>query len=274
MPTSRSPKRSVKPPLPPQRSRFILPLILIVVVALLIVVVAVLPASMVRRVLPPSIHAEDFSGTVWHGSAGKITVDGRDAGAIEWRLHPWYLLSLTLSADAHWVLVGFVADASVAIDRHGLSAKNVTGGGPIEDLGTVGIAAGWHGLSHFKLSELELKFTDASVDVQSAAGELDVSNLSSPKVAAGADLGAYALTVANGAVTPDGATAQLTDTGGPLQVQAEIRISAKERSGLLSGTVKERPDASPALRAQLDQLAQLHARDSQGRLPVDLEVTL
>jgi hypothetical protein len=39
----------------------------------------------------------------------------------------------------------------------------------------------------------------------------------------------------------------------------------------LSGTLKERPDASPALRNQLSNLSQLHARDSAGRFPVELE---
>ena len=59
-------------------------------------------------------------------------------------------------------------------------------------------------------------------------------------------------------------SAALADTGGPLAVNATIQLSMKTRTGLFSGTVKERQDASPALRSQLDNLAQLHARDAAG----------
>jgi Type II secretion system (T2SS), protein N len=275
MPTSRSPKRSTKAPLPPQRRKFLAPLIALITLAVLAVVVIALPASLVKRFLPRSIEADDFSGSLWHGSAGKITVNSRDSGAIEWRIHPLSLLTLELAADVHWVMVGFVADAGVAVDRHGLVAHDIQGGGPIEDLSTVGIASGWRGLTSFKFAELKLQFGDGPVTVLSAVGELNVSELSSPQVAEGSDLGGYALRLSSGAVTPAGdATAQLTDTGGPLQVQAEIHYSAKEHTGMLSGTVKERPGAPDALRAQLDQLAQMHARDAEGRLPVDLEFTL
>jgi hypothetical protein len=68
-------------------------------------------------------------------------------------------------------------------------------------------------------------------------------------------------------------SANLSDTGGPVQVQAQIRFSPTARTGMLSGTLKERPEASPALRNQLQSIAQLRPRDSQGRLPVELEFT-
>jgi hypothetical protein len=64
------------------------------VLAVLAVVIAVLPASLANRFLPPAVRAEDFSGTLWHGSAGRITVAGRDAGALEWHLHPLALFKL------------------------------------------------------------------------------------------------------------------------------------------------------------------------------------
>src|SRR5882757_6500918 len=145
MPTSRSPKQSTRTPTPAERSRFVRPLVLIVVLAVLIVILVALPASMIKRFLTPIVQAEDFSGSLWHGSAGKIIFDSRDAGAIEWHIHPWSLLRLTLSADLHWVKVGFVTDGSADIDRHGLTARNIQGGGPIEDLREFGVAPGWHG---------------------------------------------------------------------------------------------------------------------------------
>ena len=61
-------------------------------------IVALLPASMIGRFLPAQVSAEDFSGSFLHGAAGKIMVNARDAGAIEWRIHPLSLLRLAAVA--------------------------------------------------------------------------------------------------------------------------------------------------------------------------------
>jgi len=275
MPISRSPKRDARPPPEAKRPRVVLPLILIVVVAVLTVAVIALPASLIRRFLPPFIAADDFSGSLWHGSAGRIAVNGRDAGAIEWRLHPLPLLRSRVSADLHWVKIAFVADGTAELDRQGFALRNVEGDGPVEDLADLGVAAGWHGAASFKFTDLKGVFADGAPILVSAVGDASVSKLGSPQIADGMDLGGYVLHVTDGAITPDaGATAQLTDTGGPLEVNATIHFAAKERTGLLSGTIKERAGAPPELRALLDNLAQLHVRDSQGRIPVELEFTL
>jgi hypothetical protein len=268
MPASRSASRAAEPP---PRSRNLWPIVLIGLAALLAVCIAVLPASVIAHFLPPSVHAEDFSGSIWHGSAGKISVNARDAGALEWRLHPQALFGLTVAADLHWVKTGFVIDAAATLNAHGFKAQAVKGGGPIEDLYDLGVAPGWRGIAAVNMSELEGDYTKPL----GAVGDLRVTNLSSAQIAAGADLGGYELRLANGALGSDGnVTAQLVDTGGPLEVQTLIHYSANEKTGTLSGTLKERPDAPSALRAQLDNLAQLRGRDAQGRIPVDLEFRL
>lgn len=259
MPTSRSRR---------QNTRL---LILLSVLAVLCVAVIAAPASLVKHFLPPFIGADDFSGSLWHGSAGKITVNGRDSGALEWHLHPASLLSLTIAADLHWVQVGFVLDASADIDRGGVKARAIQGGGPIEDLAGLGVATGWRGVSAFKFDQLRIDFTHGpdgiGAALRSAVGDLTVGALASPQVADGIDLGGYALHAT-------GSEAELTDTGGPLELNAAIHYSAKDRTGMLSGTLKERPEAPRALHTQLETLSQLHAPDAQGRLPVDLEFTL
>ncbi len=277
MPTSALPKRSTDRHSAPRRLRYLW-LVLLVVIAVLVVLLIALPASIMKRFLPPTMVAEDFSGTVWHGSVGKIIVNGRDAGAVEWRIHPESLFALELAADIHWVKIGFVADASMTVDRHTLSARDVVGGGPIQDLADCGIAVGWHGTSHFDLSELKLGFgaaTGDAITLLALAGELSVADLDSPQIGAGTDLGGYDVHLANGPTAPDmGPTAQITDTGGPLEVRAVMRFSARDRTGLFSGTIRERPAAPAALRSQLENLSQMHARDAQGRIPVELEFTL
>ncbi len=99
-------------------------------------------------------------------------------------------------------------------------------------------------------------------------------NLSSAGIAAGSDLGSYELQLAPQSIAPDGTiSATLNDTGGPVEAQAQIRFSPATRTGMLSGTLKERAEASPALRNQLNNLSQIHPRDSSGRFPVELEFT-
>jgi Type II secretion system (T2SS), protein N len=267
MPVSRSPNRDTKPV---PRSRSIWPLVLIGLVAVLAVIVAALPASAVAHFLPASVQAEDFSGSIWHGSAGKFTVNAHNAGALEWRVHPGALLGLAMAADIHWVKTGFVVDARVSVDRQGFAAHAIKGGGPIEDLQEFGVAVGWSGTAGIDFSEIKGDFARQL----SAVGDVQVSNLTSPQIAEGADLGGYDLHVGAGAVASDGTvTAQLKDTGGPLDLQAVVRYSAKQHLGLLTGTVKERANAPPALLQQLQSLSQLRGRDPEGRIPIDLEFT-
>jgi hypothetical protein len=267
MPVSRSPSRNAEPA-PPSRSYW--PAVLIGLAAVLAVVISAVPASIVTRFLPPEVHAEDFSGSVWHGSAGKIRVNARDAGALEWRLHPAALLGMQVSADVHWVKVAFVVDAAVNIDRLGLGAHTVKGGGPIEDLRDFGVAAGWRGMADINFSELKTDW----VRPLAAVGDIRVSNLTTAQIAQGADLGGYDLRLAAGAVGGDGnVTAQLTDTGGPLEMKAVISLSPKERTGMLTGTLRERSEAPAALLSDLEGIVQLRGRDPQGRIPVDLEFT-
>jgi hypothetical protein len=265
MPASRSARRDTSPR-PARRW----PLILLALIVLPAAVVYLLPASMLSRFLPPQIHAEDFSGSLLHGAAGRIVVNARDAGAIEWQVHPLALLRLAAVADVHWVKVGFVIDGTAEIGTGGLTAHGIKGGGPIEDLRDLGLAAGWRGSASLVLTTIKSDFRK----LEAAVGKIEVAGISSTGIAEGADLGSYALTLAPGGIAPDGTiTATVNDTGGPVEAQAQIRFSPAVRTGMLSGTLKERPEAAPALRVQLSNLAQLRPRDSYGRFPVDLEFT-
>jgi hypothetical protein len=276
MPTSPSPRRGAKPSAATASPRRLWPYLLAIFgVAALAVAISALPASLVTHFLPATVHAEDFSGSVWHGSAGRIAVAAHDAGALEWRLHPGALLHLRVAAELHWVKGAFLVDGTVEADRGTLLASHLEGGGPIEDLRDLGLAPGWRGIAKIQVEELKAALSSDAPSLQAAVGTISVSNLAAAQMAGGADLGGYLLRFADPAITPDsGATAELTDTGGPLGVDATIRFDVKERRGMLSGTIKERDDAPAALRAQLDNLAQLRPRDAQGRVPVDLEFTL
>lgn len=266
MPASRSPSRDVSLERPARRW----PLVLLGILVLSAATVFVLPASVITHFLPAQVHAEDFSGSLVHGAAGRLKVNAREAGAIEWRLHPLSLLRLAMVADIHWVKVSFVIDGTVELGARAVAAHDIRGGGPIENLGDLGLAAGWRGIANLAFAEARSDFRK----LNSAAGKIDVANLSAADIAAGEDLGSYELQLAAGAVAPDGTiTAHLTDTGGPVEAQAQIQYSPATRTGMLSGTLKERPEASTSLRNQLNNLSQLRPRDAFGRFPVELEFT-
>jgi hypothetical protein len=269
MPASRSPNRAAERP--PARRWPLLLLLLPGLAAVCVAVIFILPASLITRVLPPDIHADDFSGTLLHGAAGTLTVKSRNAGAVEWQLHLIPLLRLSLVADIHWVKLAFVLDGTVETDAHGVTATHVVGGGPIESLNDLGLNSGWTGAAAVDFSTLATDFTKPLA----AIGKITVTRLQSRYIAKGADLGSYLLQFPNDAVAQDGSiSASLEDTGGPLAAQAQIRYSPDTHLGLFSGTLMERADASPALRAQLNDLAQLRPRDAQGRFPVELEFKL
>ena len=269
MPASRSPSRDIKRTPPARRWPLIL-LGLIGLIVLSAVVIFALPASLAARFMPALVHAEDFSGNLLHGAAGKISINARDAGAIEWRLHPLSLLRLEIVADIHWVKVGFLIDGTAEIGPGRFAAHDIRGGGPVEDLQTLGFAAGWKGSVSMAFSEIKGTFRQ----LDAAVGKIDVANLASLSIAEGSDLGSYELQLAPQSIAPDGSiSATVNDKGGPVEAQAQIRFSPATRTGMLSGTLKERAEASPALRGQLNNLSQLRPRDSAGRFPVELEFT-
>jgi Type II secretion system (T2SS), protein N len=266
MPASRSASRGTERPRRPRRW----PLIVFGLVLLIAAAIFVLPASLAARFLPPQLHAEDFSGSLLHGAAGKVTVNMRDAGALEWQVHPLALLRLALVVDIHWVKIGFVIDGTADMGVGSVIAHDIRGGGPIDNLTDLGFANGWRGVAKLNLGEIKSDFRA----LQSAVGKIDVSDIASPSIASGSNLGSYELQLAPGSVAADGTlSATVNDTGGPVEAQVQIHFSPATRTGMLSGTLKERPEASPTLRDQLNNLAQLRPRDSSGRFPVDLEFT-
>lgn len=268
MSASRSTKRNANGEPRTANWRAAAPVILIVALALLGVFVSAMPASLVLYFLPRYVHADELSGSVWHGAAGKLTIAGRDVGAVEWRIHAAALLHLALEADLRWVHRGFGAEANAVIARTSAALSAIHGGGPIEDLQEFGAARGWRGTVEISVEALSTDY----VRLLSAHGDIKVAGLSAAKIAAGADLGSYVLHLDDDAVDANGSiTAHISDAGGPLSVQGTITASPPQHSGTLSATIQERTDLSADLRAEVANLAQLRGRDSSGRIPIDLE---
>ena len=273
MPASRSTRRSTdskgKPA--PERTRshrVVIPIAVVVVLVVLGVLVTALPASAIKSMLPPTVSADDFSGSIWHGAAGKIRVGGKEAGALEWRVDTAALLHATLDLDLHWAHRGFGVDANAALERGGAKLTNLHGGGSFEDLHDLGLPGAWRGLAAIDFPSLTTDYAR----LLSAQGSLKVMNAAAPQLADGAELGSYQLDLGPAAIDPNGTiTAQLHDIGGPVRLQGTVVLMPAQHSGTLTGTLKETGGTSPALAKEIAGLAQLRGRDREGRIPIDLE---
>lgn len=264
MPASRLPRQGKRRPL-----GAIIALGCVALLAVVVVVVVALPASLLGRALPPTVRASEFSGSLWHGAAGRIFINGHDSGALEWRLHPGELVRLKVGIDATWARGAFALVASGFAGTKVIEANSIRGGGTLEDVAALTGMSGWRGNVSVAINRL----TANSAGLESMAGDVSVAGLHTVSIANDADLGGYTLhfdaPAADGAGTIDG---QLSDTGsGPLQVQGIVALSPREHTGTLTGTVHERSAASPALRQSLEQLAQMRPRDAAGNVPLDVE---
>ena len=274
MPASRSRRRRPDAPAASPADRgarrrywLLIPLALLVAAAIVLVA---LPATVLRRFVPPSVRIDELSGTLWHGTAERVVLGGRAVGAVEWRLNPLGLLRGQADLDVRWVDRSLSSVATVEIDRTQILAHAVRGEGRIEDLAAFGIAPGWRGEARWTLEDVAV----AGDRLTGLRGEIAVAHLASPAVAGGADLGAYRARITDGG--DDGGAvlhASLEDAGGPLRLQAHLNANLLARRGLLSGTLAARPDAAAAVATAVQQLAAMRGRDAAGNVPVSLEFT-
>ncbi len=265
MSASRSPKRTAKPA---RRSYGWLAAAALLAASSFVLLA--LPASVALRFLPAGVQADDASGTLWHGSSAQVTIRGRPIGAIEWRLHPLPLLGGRISAELRWIKNSFVIDAGLQFHGAQIFVHGVRGGGALEDLADIGAPQGWSGNMQVAIAEFRV---DAQ-KITAAAGTVRIGALKSRKFAE-ADLGAYELAFSSGSVQADGtAIAQLRDLSGPLQLSGALRIAPAQNQVNFTGTVKERVPLPPSLQQEFQDLVNMRGRDTQGRVPLEIEFAL
>ena len=230
-------------------------------------VVYALPASIALRFLPKDVQASDATGTLWHGSFGKVSVHGHTVGAAEWNIHPLSLLTGKLSAQLRWIKGSFVVNAALEASSTRMNFRGVTGGGAIDDLADLGVSRGWSGNAQVSIDELRVD----DQKITAANGTVTLAGLKSPKFG-DADIGGYELALSPNSVQPDGsAIAQVRDLGGPLELNGTLNIVPAQSLLTFSGTIKERAGLPTALHQEVDNLAQMRGRDAQGRVPLEIE---
>lgn len=218
--------------------------------------IATLPASLLVGRLPPELHADGVSGTVWNGGADSISLRGAPLGAVSWSAEPGSLLHGELGYQIEITRTdGFIRGHVAAALGGTLNLDHVDLALPLAALSAMPNAAGWRGdftgsiqslrLEHGWPVALEGTFTTSAVRVP------------------GSDLpiGSYAIEFDGRGNTPEQLVGRVRDLEAPLLVRAQLLIK-HDRSYGLDGDVTPRPGASPDVS---QAVAFLGSPDSSGR---------
>lgn len=219
--------------------------------AFLLALLLVLPASWVGRALPEGVQCARWAGSIWRGQCGELTV--RDSGtgvmridSLRWKLKPLSLLRLTLSADFEGRWAKGQAQGRIAVAPGGVIRLRGLDGNSLLDRSVVrSLPEGWNGRAELRGVELDWN----AGTLGRLAGELTVNGLADAR---GNALGSYHLQLAASQTPPF--TGHLRDTGGPLEVDAQLQLAA-DRSWSLEGRMRARNAADQALGRKLDMFA-------------------
>lgn len=225
--------------------------LLLGLVAFALALVVVLPASWIEGALPSGVQCGRWSGSVWRGQCQELTLS--DSGkvvmklaSLRWKLHPMALLGLKVSADFQSRWSNGEASGKVALGAGGtIQLRDMTADTLLDPTALAALPAGWSGQARLDRGEFDWK--DGRLG--RLGGLLDISGLSDRN---GTQLGSYRLDLPAGSKPPF--TGQLTDTGGPVQVEAQLELTAG-RNWSVEGRMRLRDPADPRLSRQLDMLS-------------------
>ncbi|MGC4027830.1 MAG: type II secretion system protein N [Steroidobacteraceae bacterium] len=234
------------------------------VAAFLLVLLVRLPAAWLLPLLPSALTCTAPEGTVWNGRCmGMQLRTGAPDQALAldrvgWVLRPTALLRGRLAAQLQLARAGGEASGLVSWRPRSLQVDALSGRLPMDRQLAPMLPAGWQG----QLLADELSFTVEGGRIARLQGMAGVQQLQD---AQGTALGSYELKFAADPAGPPFA-GQLHDSGGPLSVQAAVRVEP-QGAWQVDGRVAPRADAAPGLVKQL-RLLGLPAAD--GSYPFSL----
>jgi len=220
--------------------------------ALFVFLVALLPARVAVAVLGlPEGAASGVAGTVWQGTAERVSAAGIDFGPVRWNAHPIRLLTGSVAADVEAVLPDGFFNGTVALGLGGkVAIRGLEAAAPLAWLAPAAGAAGGQVAARFEKVDL------LAGRVESAVGTLNVAGVVLPIPTAGGQLdpGAYSVAFDAEALEPDEPlSGLLSDAGGPLEIVGTVTFTPP-RSYELKGTARPRPEAPPEIRNALQML--------------------
>ena len=236
-------------------------LLLLGLLAFLAALLVVLPARWVGGLLPPGVQCAQWGGTLWRGSCAQlaVAVPGHPPVRIEstsWKLHPLSLLRGRLSADISLEDARGDATGQVQVTRSGQLVLHETSARiQLDPQFSGGLPSGWRGRVEMQQVELDWQANR----VKRLGGEFRFSELRDEN---GRDIGSYQLAFPASSTPPY--TGQLSDQGGPLDVQASVGLG-EDRSWSLNGTVAMRQGGDASFRRYLEVLG---SPDAAGRYPL------
>jgi hypothetical protein len=238
--------------------------LLLGLLAFLLALVIVLPARWVGAMLPSVVQCRGWSGSLWRGSCGQLTVNAPGVKPVTletvgWTLHPLPLMRLRLAADVVMTDARGDATGRVELTRKGLlvlrnvSARALFG----RDL-PIAMPAGWSG--RVEVSQLEVDWQ--ANRLEHLQGDLRFLDLRDEQ---GRELGNYQVKFPPAIAPPF--KGELSDAGGPFELHGVLELT-RDRHWSVQGTVRSRPGADAAFSRNLEILG---AADSAGRYPVSIE---
>jgi hypothetical protein len=225
--------------------------------AFLLALLIVLPASWMGAALPESIRCTQWGGSIWRGQCRELTLSNGEKvvmklTSLQWKLKPGALLRLSVGAEFHsdWPQGEAAGHVQVKPGGH-IVVRDMSGSSQLDQRFFGALPQGWQG--HIDIRDFELDWSNSTIG--HLGGELVVANLVDRR---GLALGGYRLAFPPASTSPyDG---ELTDTGGPVEVQARVQFTS-DQSWTLEGRMRARNPDDVRLAQGLDMLS---SPDSSG----------
>lgn len=212
--------------------------------AYIVFALALFPAATVYRwFAPDSVRLSGIEGTLWSGQAALGSVGELGLHDIRWRLSPLNLLAGRLSGELETRLADGFLNTQLSAGLGGVVFSELQATASLPTLKDVVPVGATQGLASLQLERLALQ----NGWPEQAVGQIQLAEVAvAPFVPTGGliSMGSYRLTFLEG--DGDGVRGQIEDLGGPLEVNATVRLDP-DRGYLIEGLARARPEATPEL---------------------------
>lgn len=216
-----------------------------------------IPASVAfDHLLPGQVVATNVSGTIWHGSAAGLALDGMRLGETTWRLQLSSLLRAEL-AYAFSTRIGGQALTGTAASRSSgtITLRKITGRIPLSELSAYLPTGFLTGTAEIDAESVRIEDGwPSAID-----GRFVVSDLSALTTRPPTNFGDFEAIFDQQSDMP--LTGSLNDLSGPIELSGQVTL-ASDRSFDLNATVAAKPDATPQISNMLNFVG---PADGQGR---------
>lgn len=226
-------------------------LVLLGLAAFLLALIVVLPARWVAAFLPDTVQCTAWSGSIWRGHCRELALsDGQKVvmrlNTLQWQLKPAVLLQGRLGARFHstWPQ-GETAGEVVVAPSGAIQVRGMNGRSELDRRFFGALPQGWRGM--IDIRDFDLDWHNGIIG--RLGGELLVTDLVEAR---GTALGSYRLNFVSSDTPPF--NGDLTDRGGPLEVNANLEMTA-DQNWSLEGRMRVRDAGNSSLNRALDVLS-------------------